>query len=321
MKENFWDNIWRLWPLILIAFGFDGLFRRYEIAGPVVMFGLGSIFLLNNLGILSWGAWDVLWRLWPVILVAVGIEILIGRRSVWVSLLSVTLIIATLGGVVWLVGDTYLDIGVVSEENSVNQALNDIADARISIIPAVGQLKVGKSWDSTILVGGSYEAEQQGSVSVNYFIEGVTGVFDMRTHPVVTLPGDNGWVWDLVLSGQIPLDLSLSMAIGQMEADLSGLVLNNLQVKQAVGEIDISLSPAINYDSSLSQAVGKIRIGVPESVGTQIEVNRAISSLSIPTDFEHQGDYYYSPNYENATTQISLEISQAIGSIEVYQEP
>ena len=22
MKENFWDNIWRLWPLILIAFGF-----------------------------------------------------------------------------------------------------------------------------------------------------------------------------------------------------------------------------------------------------------------------------------------------------------
>ena len=48
-----------------------------------------------------------------------------------------------------------------------------------------------------------------------------------------------------------------------------------------------------------------------------LEVSKALSSLTIPSDFDRQGDYYYSPGYEAAEMAIDLDISQAIGSIVV----
>jgi hypothetical protein len=47
----------------------------------VILIGLGVVFLLNNPGILNWSVWDVIFRLWPVLLIAAGLDILIGRRA------------------------------------------------------------------------------------------------------------------------------------------------------------------------------------------------------------------------------------------------
>src|SRR3990172_5801485 len=75
---------------------------RSSLVGPVILIGFGVILLLNNLGLLSWTIWDTLFRLWPVILIAIGLDILIGRRSLWGSLLSAALVLAILGGAIWL---------------------------------------------------------------------------------------------------------------------------------------------------------------------------------------------------------------------------
>ena len=42
---------------------------------------------------LDWGVWWTLLRLWPVLLIALGIELLVGRRSAWGSLVAVALIV------------------------------------------------------------------------------------------------------------------------------------------------------------------------------------------------------------------------------------
>ena len=321
LRDDIWNNIWRLWPVIFIAIGLDSLFRRYEIAGPVFMIVLGSAFLLNSSGVMGWGAWDVLWRLWPVLLVAVGIEIIIGRRSLWVSLLAVTVIVCVLGGAIWYIGVPSLVRADVLEETSVHQVLSDIDDARISLRPAVGRLTVVRSQDPKTLVSGSFEARNGGNVYVDYAVDSRTGIFEMKTQPMMNFPGEEGWEWDLGLTDQIPLDLDLSMGVGQIEADLTRMILTSLDVNQAIGEISVSLAPGEDYRGEFSQAIGKIRLVIPEASGVRIDVSRAISSFSIPSDFDQRGDFYYSPNYEQADYKIQLEVSQAIGSIEVYIEP
>ncbi|MFN8595566.1 MAG: DUF5668 domain-containing protein [Anaerolineae bacterium] len=45
---------------------------------PIVLIGAGVIFLPNNLGVIQGNPWSVIWRLWPVLLIALGLEILIG---------------------------------------------------------------------------------------------------------------------------------------------------------------------------------------------------------------------------------------------------
>lgn len=48
----------------------------------VVFIFAGVTFLLNNLGIISWDIWGMLWRFWPVLLVLGGLHIVLGNSSV-----------------------------------------------------------------------------------------------------------------------------------------------------------------------------------------------------------------------------------------------
>ena len=48
---------------------------------PLVLIGVGVIWLLGNLGVISWTNLTVLFRLWPLLLIAIGLDLLIGRQS------------------------------------------------------------------------------------------------------------------------------------------------------------------------------------------------------------------------------------------------
>lgn len=68
-------NIWRLWPVALIAVGVSKLFECQGAGGRVwagLVTAAGAVFLLDNLGI-----WHVSWGLiWPLAVVGVGLSML-----------------------------------------------------------------------------------------------------------------------------------------------------------------------------------------------------------------------------------------------------
>jgi hypothetical protein len=319
VDKDIWQNFWKLWPLIFIAIGLDSLFRRNEIAGPVFMIGLGTIILLSSVGLIGWRTWDILWRLWPVLLVAIGLEILFRRRSLWVSALVVFGILAILGGALWIYGGAPLRgqelIGV-----QVNQVLGDIAQAEIDISPVAGDLTVGRLIDSNDLVSGEVSAGKTGQAYTEYEVVGTTGKFKIDSWSMVDFPGTRPRNWDLSLTDQIPLKLEIRIGAGQLTADLAGLTLTGLDINQGVGDVTVTLSDGADYSASLHQAVGSIVVTVPKSAGVRLEINRAITALSIPPVFERRGDYYYSPGFDQSDFQIDLEISQAVGSIVVQFE-
>ena len=320
LGDDVWSMVWRLWPVFFIAIGLDSLFRRKEIVGPVFMIGLGCVFLLSSLGLLGWGAWDVLWRLWPLLLVAVGIEIIVGRRSIWISLLSVMLIFAVLAGAIWLSGLGTLGGERLTSE-TISQALDaDIAQAEIYLAPAVGDLNLFPLTESDNLISGDVNIGKGRPVWSDYDVSGDTAKFYVEVRSVTVYPNNFGWDWDFGLTTLIPLKLDVSMGVGDMSLDLAGLTVSRLDVSQGVGEITVFLPFQDSYRADISQAIGNIVVVVPDDIGVRIEVSRAISAFSVPSDFEHRGDFYYSPGYDNAEVHADLEISQAIGNIEVKYE-
>lgn len=60
-----------------------------SLLGPLLLIGAGVVFLLNNLGVLPWGVWETLGRLWPLFLIAIGIDLVVGRRKPLISLLII----------------------------------------------------------------------------------------------------------------------------------------------------------------------------------------------------------------------------------------
>ncbi len=77
--------------------------RRASALGPLFLITVGIVFLLNNLGVLDWSIWQSLVRLWPILLIAAGLDLLIGRRSVLGFVIAVGASLAlVLGGLWWL---------------------------------------------------------------------------------------------------------------------------------------------------------------------------------------------------------------------------
>src|SRR4030067_1428909 len=77
---------------------------RGGLVAPIILIGVGLVFLVTNLGMLSTSIWGVLLRIWPVILIAMGIDLLIGRRSLIGRMLALVLILAVLACGLWVGG-------------------------------------------------------------------------------------------------------------------------------------------------------------------------------------------------------------------------
>lgn len=83
LVDNYSD--WRfpretIWPGVLLAIGLVNLLRRGASRWlGAVLAALGVVFLLDALGVWSFRMRDV-WRLWPAVLVLVGLRIIFGGR-------------------------------------------------------------------------------------------------------------------------------------------------------------------------------------------------------------------------------------------------
>jgi hypothetical protein len=97
---NWFQSLVRFWPLLLVLWGLENWITERGITGPVILIGIGGLFLLTSFNVIGGNALGWAMRLWPVLLVAVGMEILFGRRSVWLSGLGLLLTLGLLGAVV-----------------------------------------------------------------------------------------------------------------------------------------------------------------------------------------------------------------------------
>lgn len=315
------QSLWRLWPLLFFAFGLDALFRRYEIAGPVFMFTLGFVFLVNNFGWLAGPAWDTLWRLWPVMVIAIGVDIMIGRRTLWLSALGLLAVLVLLVGLVWLMGDglTVFSGQPIPDEN-ISQPVGSAQNARISLAPATGQVSVVAASDDALLLSGAINYATENDVRSDYHQQGDTAVYELKSHSTAIMPGSRRG-WDLAINAQIPTQLEVSMGAGEVELDLTGTQVTALDASQGVGNLAVTLPAGVAMQADVSQAIGQISIQVPAEAALRVEVSKAISSLNIPPNFERRGDYYYSPGYETADERLELSLSQAIGNISIAIVP
>ena len=76
----YFHDVWKFWPLVLIAFGatrlVDSPHPNEKTFGGIVVV-IGAAFLATSLGLVSWRVW----QLWPLILIGAGILMLVNRSN------------------------------------------------------------------------------------------------------------------------------------------------------------------------------------------------------------------------------------------------
>jgi hypothetical protein len=298
---------------------------------PIVIIGAGVALLLSNLGYLPWSSWNILWRLWPLLLIAMGIDLLIGRRSIIGAIVSGMLILALVGGAIALAfyAPSIPQLAELSQSPAwetahVEQSLEGIERASVTIDTGSVPCIVGKLSDSPNLIEGDityrgilvFEAPvHSGKANVrldSYY----TGTW-WGWGPGFGAPDAK---WDVKLSPQVPLDLNLDTGSGRCDFDLSDLQVNKLIVDSGSGAIDLALPANSSFKGSIDSGSGRLAITLPEGVGARVALDSGSGAFRPDGRFtlvsgERDDGVWKTENFDTAEFTIDLEIDQGSGAI------
>lgn len=302
---------------------------------PIVLIGAGVVLLLANLGYLPRLSWGVIWRLWPLLIIAVGIDLLIGRRSVAGAIVSAVLILALIGVIV-MIALFAQNIPGVSDwiqqpefhTRHVEYSLTGVERATVYIdwTSVPGYLSVLE--DSPNLIEGDVDYFGDLTFSVDVYKSQANVKLDSRFTGIWFWPFDLGDQrdkrWDVRLSPDVPLDLTLDAGSGPCDFDLTGLQVSGLVLDAGSGPIDLALPSGSTFEAEIDGGSGPLTIVLPESVGARVVLDSGSGPFSPDARFQlvegkrNDDGTWETDNYRTAEHTISLEIDQGSGPITIH---
>lgn len=294
--------------------------RNVSILGPVLLIGAGVLLLLNILGILEWSVWWNLLRIWPIFLVAAGLDLLIGRRSILGALIATVLVLALLAGVLWLTTTGTLTSKLSSEQ--VRHSLGTATQAEVAIEPTAGILRLQALPESANLVEGTVSLGDGEELVQDSSQQGAKATYRLGVTGAVWTPFTIGWneerVWDLGLSPGATLQLKASLGAGESEIDLTGLDLSDLEIDMGVGHNVVTLPAQGRFEARIDGAVGVTEIVIPAGMAVRLQADTGLAGRQLPAEFQGASEgTYTSPGYASADNRVDLYINQAVGLLKI----
>ena len=294
--------------------------KRVSFLGPVLLICVGIILLLNTTGILEWSIWWSILSLWPVFIIAAGLELLIGWRSTWASLLVALLVVAIAAGALWASQAGISGSGLDSQR--IKQSLGDATQAEVSIDPVMGVLRIDALPESANLVEGEVRLGRNEEVREELSRQGGRAIYTLESSGESWAPFPPIWnsqrIWDLGISPGASLHLRPDLAFGVKELDLTGLTLDELNSSMALGHTKVILPDEGRAEAHISGALGVIEVIIPKETAVRLHAGTALVPRLVPEDFQKQeNDVYLSPGYASAENRVNLDVSLAIGLLTV----
>ena len=316
-----WNTLLRLWPLLLVVAGLDSIYRGEGLVGAIILIGVGTIFLLSNLGLVVIGSWLLLLRFWPVLLIAFGLDLIIGNRSTASAILAILVGLILLAAVVWFALLSPSGIRPTLRQETITQPLQGATQADVAIIASVGSLNIAGGSPQDLLLEGKLSISANEQIDSRYTLSGSKGRLRVESSGT-----SNYWypttnpAWDLQLNSQIDMDLQTKLIVGDQNLDLQALSLQSLESETIIGRTIITLPDKDLSGLDVNVTIGQLVIFVPAETGLKVDLDTGITGITIPEGFSRQDGQILSQNYREAPHKIHLSIEQPIGSLVIRSD-
>lgn len=317
---------------------------RRSIVGPLVLIGLGVIFLLGTLRP-NFDPWWILWRYWPLLLIFIGLgqiwdhywsrstdgnrAAISGTGLAFIVLLIILIVVGLRGtqpasssGWVWdhpWNEHSWNSAYMQHETQSIGLQGAKRVSANINI-PA-GSLTV--SGGSAALLDASFDYDNRdGKPNIDYSVSDGEGQLNIAQNG----GGDTHWGghendWNLQFASGIPINLQLNMGAGQGNLRVKNVDLSNLEVHMGVGDLNLDLTGprSKDLDATIQGGVGSARVLLPKDVGVRVQASGGLGSINA-NGLQRDGDAYINTAYGKTPATINLTIEGGIGQINLNEE-
>ncbi len=303
---------------------------------------LGGVPLLVRQGIVSSATASEAWRLWPLIIVGIGVGILLRRTPA--AFAGGFVVAATFGlvfGGLLATGPTIGGIagcgnpnaGVGTATSQASGTLGGSASANIQMNCGVLDISTqpGSAWT---FQGkdpqGATAIVSQGPSTLNIAAPATSTAFwdSAGSHNrswQVTLPADpsmdlsvgvNAGSATIILGGAHLAGLDAEVNAADARIDLSSAQVGELHVSVNAGSGRLTLPSSSSTSGSLAVNAGSLDLCLAPGSAIRIHVTGALSS----TDFSsqgllHQGDSWVSPAFGSAANNVDLQLDANLASV------
>lgn len=290
--------------------------------GPLVLIAVGVLLLAANLGWFSWGDLGRLLSLWPVALIAVGVDIFTAGRYrllVIAGAVVVALLLWSGTGGTRGAGSWFGAPGPAAETVDVRHDLAGATAGRVTLDLGVGRVVVDGEAPSGVLVEGTIRTGRGETIRQTADTSGAVRQVRIASAqaPGLNVGAGEDRRWELSLSRQVPVELSVSAGVGQTTIDLSRVQLTGVVYRGGVGESTVTLPPG-SYDGSFDMGVGSATIELPRGAAVRLVVSTGLGRVNVTGGLRRDGNVYTSDGYEGATDRITLRVNGGVGSIDVH---
>jgi hypothetical protein len=302
--------------------------RGPDLFWPIILIGAGVIFLLANLGVITGNPWPIIWNLWPVILIVIGLDILFGRRSLLGGLIGAALGLALIAGLIFLliaqpVPGLNFGMGNASlQTRHIDAPLAGIQTANVSLDFGSGGYRLYALGDSDKLIDGevSYYGNLTFDVNAsndraNVRIDSQSGMFFG-----FMMPDEK---WDIGLNTKPVYDLDLNYGSGGGSADLSLLTLSGGQVDGGSGRVEVRLPATGKFTLNADGGSGGLTFQVPGKMALRVEYEHGSGGfisgarLNLVSGARNRDAVYETENFGSAGNAITLIVNGGSGSINI----
>lgn len=282
-----------------------------------VLFILGGVLLLlNNLDRLDWWVWADILNLWPLLLIAIGVEKIFTRtRAELVAYLSS---LALAGVVIWVA------VGGMDSSKSASMNLDTASGTKVAALITRIDMQ-----EHNLHLGGTTRDLYRARYGTRHFTPEVDYSLDGETGKL-TVTDRQRWRWihfgnrmsealDVELTDEVPIRLTCEGGEGDMRLDGRDLKLEELTVVSDGGRVQITLGTAVGQTKvSLKGRETDFRLTLPPQCGLRVQGGNAdIARFLNRIGLVESGSTFTAAGYDTLSPKINLDLSPDITQLSI----
>lgn len=310
---------------------------RGRLGWGVFFLTLGLVPLSIRLGWVDPAWFEGIWRLWPLILVGIGIGLIL-RRTAFAAIgnvivgLTFGLIIGGALATPINAGISCIPTGGTGGEATTRSGTFTGSTAEVQIAFPCADVVIGTtaSADWTVATTGvgadeidisadptSLEVDRAGGTAIWNQGKDARLQVDLPTVPEIGLDIDaSAGSVAANLGGARLSELSMTVNAAEATARLADAVIGSLSISVNAGSADVSL-PGSPFDGSASVNAGSLSLCVPEGTAIRITSSSALGSVDVGPGFTRQGDAWVTSAWTSAGGGSEMRLSVNLGSAEI----
>jgi len=313
--------------------------RRGSLIAATWLIGLGVVFLVRQLGDLSWA------EAWPMFVILVGIASFVsiavsGRivggpwaftwSVVW-TVIGVILLLSTTGNLgsgpievitawwpwlaiavgLWFVVGAFISRGRGIAE-TLGLPLEGATEASVRIRFGAGDLVTraaapGHLVDGTFIGGVTHRRQGAGRVELEQDTSQGLPWLERRSS------------WTVGLTAEVPLDLRVDAGASRNLLDLRDLRIRSLELHTGASDTRIVVPRTAGATSVRAETgAASLTIEIPDGVAARIRTRVVLGNVQVDeTRFPRAAIGYESPDYDSAANRVDIDVQGGVGSLRI----